>query len=61
MVISSQYDISAGGVFSLFKDDEKGFINGIARVKNEKKWGYLKPDGQVLGNQWFENAELFKK
>ena len=61
LVIPTQYDITAGGVFGIFKDDEKGFVNGIARVKNEKRWGFLKTDGQVLGNQWFENAELFKK
>ena len=61
MVIPTQYDITAGGVFAVFKDDEKGFVNGIARVKNEKRWVFLKTDGQVLGNQWFENAEPFHK
>ena len=61
LVIPTQYEITAGGMFSFFKKDEKGFANGLARVKNEKKWGFLKPDGTVLGNQWFENAELFQK
>ena len=45
----------------LFKDDEKGFVNGIARVKNGDKWGFIRLDGTVLGNQWYDNAELFKK
>jgi len=45
----------------MFKDDEKGFVNGLARVKSEKKMGFIKPDGSVLGNQWFESAEPFQK
>ena len=61
LVIPTQYTISAGGLFSFLKDDEKGFVNGLARVKNENKWGFIKLDGQVLGNQWFENAEPFQK
>ena len=60
LVIPTNYGITVGG-FSMFKFEEKGFINGLARVKNEKKWGFLKPDGQVLGNQWFDNAEPFQK
>ena len=45
----------------MFVQQDKGFIGGVARVKNEGKWGFLKPDGTVLSNQWFENAELFSK
>ncbi|MNE31842.1 hypothetical protein D3C80_1254310 [compost metagenome] len=45
----------------MFTQQDKGFIGGVARVKNEGKWGFLKPDGTVLSNQWFENAELFSK
>ncbi|MNL73211.1 hypothetical protein D3C87_1986450 [compost metagenome] len=45
----------------MFVQQDKGFIDGVARVKNEGKWGFLKPDGTVLANQWFENAELFSK
>ena len=45
----------------MFSHEDKGFINGLARVKNKGKWGFLKQDGQVLGNQWFENAEPFQK
>ncbi|HEY0091861.1 MAG TPA: WG repeat-containing protein, partial [Flavobacterium sp.] len=59
MVIPTQYGITAGGLFSMFKEDEKGFVDGIARVKNDKLWGFINKEGQVLGNQWFENAELF--
>jgi hypothetical protein len=61
LVIPTQYGISAGGLLAFFKDDEKGFVDGIARVKNEKKWGFLKTDGTVLGTQWFDQAEPFKK
>jgi hypothetical protein len=62
LVIPTQYGITSNGfVIALFVQQDKGFINGIARVKNEGKWGFLKPDGTVLGNQWFENAEVFSK
>nr|WP_315140898.1 WG repeat-containing protein [uncultured Flavobacterium sp.] len=61
LVIPTQYGITAGGIFSIFKDDQKGFVKKLARVKNESKWGFLKLDGSVLGNQWFENAEPFQK
>jgi hypothetical protein len=59
-VIPAKYGITVGG-FSMFKFDEKGFINGLARVKYNKKWGFIKPDGQVLGNRWYENAEPYSK
>jgi hypothetical protein len=57
MVIPTNYAITAA--FSFFGDDLKGFSNGVARVKNNGKWGFLDIKGQLLGNQWFENAELF--
>jgi len=59
LIIPTQYEISAIG-FSFFSKNDKGFINGLARVKSNKDWGFLKPDGQLLGNQWFENAEPFQ-
>ena len=61
LVIPTNYQITAGGLASLFRKNDKGFIGGLARVKYEKKWGFLKPDGKVLGEKWFENAELFQK
>ena len=61
LVIPTQYGITSNGIIALFVQQDKGFIDGVARVKNEGKWGFLKPDGTVLGNQWFENAELFSK
>ncbi|MNY65298.1 hypothetical protein D3C86_2025510 [compost metagenome] len=45
----------------MFVQQDKGFIDGVARVKNEGKWGFLNPDGTVVSNQWFENAELFSQ
>ncbi|MEQ3662004.1 MAG: WG repeat-containing protein, partial [Flavobacterium sp.] len=60
LVIPTHYQITAGG-FGIFRKEEKGFVGGLARVKKDKKWGFLKPDGAVLGGQWFENAELFQK
>mgnify|MGYP000152940954 CR=1 FL=1 len=60
LVIPAEYQITAGG-FGMFRKEEKGFVNGLARVKKGKKWCFLKTDGSILGNQWFENAELFQK
>jgi len=59
MVISPDYDITAGG-FGLFKFEEKGFIEGMSRVKTREGWGYLDTEGNLLGDQWYENLELFK-
>jgi hypothetical protein len=59
MVISPEYDITAGG-FGLFKFEEKGFINGLSRVKTRNGWGYLDTEGNLLGDRWYENLELFK-
>ena len=62
IVIPTQYGLPIGGIMGLvssIKEEETGFVNGVVRVKNEKRWGFLKPDGTVLGNQWFDNAELF--
>lgn len=61
LVIPTDYDINIGGGFNLFKQDKTGFDGGLVRVKKDKKWGFLKPDGTLLGNQWFDNAELFSK
>ncbi len=39
----------------------KSFSEGLAAAEENGKWGFIKPDGQVLGNQWYENAENFQK
>ncbi|HUH47854.1 MAG TPA: WG repeat-containing protein, partial [Arenibacter sp.] len=58
--IQPEYDITAGLSFDMFKKNvEKGFINGLARVKRNKEWGFLNKKGEVLGNKWYQNAELF--
>ncbi len=61
LIVPTQYGISAGGLFSIFKNDDKGYISGLVRVKRDKEWAFLKTDGTVLGNQWFDNAENFQK
>jgi hypothetical protein len=61
LVIPTQYGITANAIVAIFTEQDKGFINGVARVKNEGKWGFLRPDGTVLGNQWYDNAELFSE
>lgn len=60
LVIAAEYEITGFG-FGIFKGEEKGFIGNLARVKKDKKWGFIKPDGSVLGNIWFENAEFFQE
>jgi len=62
LVIEAKYGITAGSFgFLSGKVAEKGFVDGLARVKYEKKWGFLMPDGKLLGNKWYENAEAFIK
>ncbi len=58
LVIPMEYDISAGFSF-LKKNAEKGFINGLARVKTKKGWGFINTKGELLGNKWYKNAENF--
>lgn len=61
LVIDEQYDISSVNFGALFGSaEDKGFINGLSRVKLKKEWAFIKPNGEVLGNTWFENLELFK-
>ncbi len=62
LVIDAKYGITAGSFgFLSGRVAEKGFVDGLARVKYNKKWGFLKPNGQLLGDKWFENAEPFVK
>lgn len=58
LVIPMEYDITAGLAF-LSGNNEKGFINGLTRVKTKKGWGFLDKNGKLLGDKWFENAEPF--
>ena len=60
LVIPMEYDISTGFSF-LQKNAEKGFINGLARVKTKKGWGFIDKNGALLGDKWYKNAELFVK
>lgn len=60
MVISDQYDISTGFIGFLQGEDQKGFINGLVRVKNKKQWRFLDKSGNVV-DEWFDNAENFTK
>ena len=60
LVIPADYQITAGGLASMFKEDDKGFVNGLARVKHKGKWGFITKEGKVLGDKWFDNAELFQ-
>jgi hypothetical protein len=58
MVISPNYDITVAG-FQVFNFNQKGFINGLARVKSSKGWAYIDITGKVLGDRWYQNVELF--
>jgi hypothetical protein len=59
LVIPMEYDISIGMFGFLQSGSEKGFQNGLARVKKDKQWGFIDENGNVLG-MWHENAEVFK-
>jgi WG containing repeat len=56
--ISPIYTITVGG-FQIFNYQEKGFYKGLARVKSTDGWGYIDINGNLLGNKWFQNLELF--
>ncbi|TDQ28849.1 WG repeat-containing protein [Tenacibaculum caenipelagi] len=56
MVTQFKYEITPG---LSFKKHIKGFINGLARVKINEKWGFIKEDGSLLGDKTYQNAELF--
>jgi hypothetical protein len=58
LVIPANYGISTGAsIFGLQSD--KGFTNGLARVKYKKQWGFIDTQGNPIGNKWFQNAEPF--
>ena len=57
IVIPAQYKITA----SLFSPQarDKGFNDGLVRVKYNKKWGYLDVNGDLFTGKWYKNVELF--
>ncbi|NNE77810.1 MAG: WG repeat-containing protein, partial [Pricia sp.] len=58
LIIPMEYGIS--GSFAFLKGgEEKGFVNGLARVKSKKGWGYFNEKGELLADTWFKNAEPF--
>ena len=40
-------------------ENQIGFINGLARVMKDGKWGYINTNGELLNNMWFDNVEMF--
>jgi hypothetical protein len=58
MIIPPNYGITVGGG-QMFNFSEKGFVNGFARVKSKKGWAFIDTSGNLLGNRWFTNLELF--
>jgi hypothetical protein len=58
MVIPPNYTITVSG-FQMFNFSEKGFFNGLARVKSKQGWAFIDTAGNPLGNRWFTNLELF--
>jgi len=61
MIIPLNYDIFPGNMGSFLSGMDKGFRNGIVRVKQNGNWGFLNKDGSLLANRWFKNAEPFVK
>ena len=59
-VIAQKYVITTGGLSLFKKNVEKGFINGLARVKYKKTGDLSIPKGNVLNDTWFINLEDFK-
>ncbi len=60
LVIPDDYLITTGGFSGLFKKgQEKGFINGMAKVGRQKKWGFITADGKLLKDTWFQSVGNF--
>jgi len=59
-VIAQKYVITTGGLSLFKKNVEKGFIDGLVRVKYKKTWGFINTKGELLNNIWFINLEDFK-
>lgn len=41
-------------------EDSKGFINGIAAIKSNGKWGYINRKGEITISPRFDKAEPFE-
>ncbi|MEC3906090.1 WG repeat-containing protein [Tamlana sp. 2201CG12-4] len=37
----------------------KGFIGSVAKVKQNNKWGFITPEGNLLGEKQFSNINIF--
>jgi len=46
---------------NIIRNEDKGFKNGIARVIKGNKYAFIKTDGTIIGNRWFQYAGLFSK
>lgn len=72
LVIEAKYEISIGGsggfgfMKAIAKDilnisNQKGFVNGVARVGYKRDFAYIDQEGKVLGDTWYDRAEPFVK
>jgi len=62
LVIPAMYQISVGATLNFTSLlAKKGFHDGSARVKKGKEWGYIDRDGNPIGGQWYQNAEVFSE
>jgi hypothetical protein len=48
-------------ILANYKNTIKGFHKGVARVSAKKKWRFINEKGEILGDKWFTNAELFSE
>lgn len=72
LVIEPEYEITVGGSggFGFAKalvksvlniSNQKGFVNGVARVGYKRDFGFIDKEGNVLGDTWYDRAEPFVK
>lgn len=57
IVIPAQYKINAHLFAPQAKN--KGFYEGLIRVKYNKKWGFLDVNGNLFTGKWYKNVELY--
>ncbi|WP_413510974.1 WG repeat-containing protein [Myroides odoratus] len=57
VVIPYRYDIS---IFNSKASKRNNvYSNGLFRVKNKKKWGFIDADGNLFTDRWYQNVEIF--
>jgi hypothetical protein len=59
LVIPADYEVFAGGSFSFSVKNNLVGLNGLVRVKKDKKWAFIDANGDAFLGKWYEELEVF--